>query len=61
MPVYRVVEQRMYEETYLVRADDEQSAKSSTDIVEEEGATDSWAYDTKSVELVEDYDIEEND
>ena len=56
MPYYRVVEQRMYEETYIVEADDEVSARTSADVVEEEGRTDSWGYDTVSVELAEDYE-----
>lgn len=55
MPLYRVRAKRCYEEEYLVRADSEEEAKTSTEIVEEMiGATDSWADELLEVELVED-------
>jgi hypothetical protein len=54
MPRFKVVEQRMYEATYLIDADNEQSArKLNGDIVVEDEAPDSWGYDIVSVEEVD--------
>lgn len=50
----------MYASTFIVEADSEEEAKTSTDVVEEEGDTDSWGYEIVSVTLIEE-DEEDDD
>lgn len=53
MPLYRVVEKRMHEETYTVVADNKKEARTSSKMREIENETDDWAYAIVSVELID--------